>query len=135
VPQQLGQHLARVQVLHDRALRHLHLERLAAPAVEVFPLAVHAAVRTPVRVVAKGDERRNVVIGDEPHVAASAPVTAVRATVDDRAFPPERDTPRTAVAAARVELALVDELGHGGRAYRRLTRPLPMSARTVTPLR
>ena len=62
--------------------------------------------------VAERQERGDVVVGDEPHVAALAAIAAVRAPVHDRALPPEAHRARAAVAATHVELALVDELGH-----------------------
>ena len=93
------------------------LERLAAPAVQVLALAVDAVVGPAVRVVAEGQQRRHVVVGHQPHVAALAAVAAVRATEGDRTLPAERHAARAAVAAANVELALVDELGHGSERY------------------
>ena len=120
VADQLGEHLAGVEVVHDGALGHLDLERLATPAVEVLALAVHAVLGATVRMVAEREQRRHVVVGDQPDVAALAAVAAVRAAVHDRTLAPERDAARAAVAATHVELALVDELGlgHVGRAYR-----------------
>ena len=93
VAQQLGEHLAGVQVLDDRALRHRDHESLAAPAVEVLALAVHAALGAPVRVVAEREQRRHVVVGDEPDVAALAAVAAVRAA--ERRPGPPAGTPRS----------------------------------------
>ena len=119
VVEQLGQHFVRVEVLHDRALRHLDLERLAAPAVQILALAVNTAAGTTVRMVTEGEQRRHVVIGHQPHVAALAAVAAIGPAHDDRTLAPKRDAARPTVAAAHVELALVDELGHGVRAYRR----------------
>jgi hypothetical protein len=109
---ELGEQLARVQVVDRGALRHGDLEVLAATAVEVLAPAVGAVGRPAVGVVPEGEQRRHVVVGDEPHVAALAAVAAVGAAVDDRALAPEAHRARAAVAAAHVELALVDELGH-----------------------
>ena len=91
-------------------------QRLAAPSVEVLALAVDAVAGPAVRVVAERQQRRHVVVGDEPDVAALAAVAAVRAAEGDRPLPPERHAARAAVAAAHVELALVDELGHRANA-------------------
>ena len=76
----------------------------------------------PVRVVAERQQRGDVVVGDQPHVAALAAVAAVGPAEGDRALPPERHAARATVAAAHVELALVDELGHRVHATGRLGR-------------
>ena len=109
---QVGQQFARVQVVGDGALGDGDLERLAAPAVLVLALAVHAVVRSPVRVVAEGDERRDVAVGHEPHVAALAAVAAVGSAERDRTLAPERHAAGTAVATTYVQLGLVDESAH-----------------------
>ena len=95
---------------------------VAAAAVHVFALAVHAAARAAMRMVAKGEQRGNVVVGDEPHVAAPAAVAAIRSALGDRAFPTERHTAGAPVPAAHVELRLVDELGHLHQATKRAAR-------------
>ena len=112
VMDELGEQLVRVQVEHRGTHRHGDLERLAAAAVEVLALAVDAVVGSAVRVIAERQERRHVVVGDQPHVAAVAAVTAVRAADGDGTLAPEADTARAAVTTASVQLALVDELGH-----------------------
>ena len=71
-----------------------------------------------VRMVTERQQRRHVVVGDQPDVAALAAVAAVRAAHHDRTLAPERHAARATVAAAHVELALVDELGHPGQRYR-----------------
>ena len=91
---------------------------VAAAAVHVLALAVHAVAGAAMRMVAKGEQRGDVVIGDEPHVAALAAVAAVRPALGDRALPAERHTAGAAVAAAHVELRLVDELGHLRPSYK-----------------
>ena len=118
VVQQLGEHLAGVQVGDDGALGHGDLQRLAALAVEVLALAVDAVAGAAVGVVAERQQRGHVVVGDEPDVAALAAVAAVRSAEGDRTLPAERHAARAAVAAAHVELALVDELGHHDQRYR-----------------
>src|SRR5690606_17671840 len=67
-----------VALLHLRADGDRHDEVLAPVAVTALALAVGAAAGGPVRVVLEGDQRRHVVVGDEPHVAARTAVAAVR---------------------------------------------------------
>src|SRR5690606_28479438 len=110
---QLSQHLTGVHVGHDRALGHDDLDRLAALAVQVLALAVGAVAGPAVGVVAERDQRGDVVVGDEPDVAAVAAVAAVRSAHDDGTFTTERDAASAAVTTADVELALVDELRSG----------------------
>ena len=80
--------------------------------MQVLALAVDAVVGPAVRVVAEGQQRGDVVVGDQPHVAALAAVAAVRAAEGDRTLAAERHAAGAAVATAHVQLALVDELGH-----------------------
>jgi hypothetical protein len=80
--------------------------------VEVFPHAVDAVIRPAVGVIAERQERGHVVIGDEPHIAPSASVAAVRTAECDGAFTPEADTTRTAIAGTNVQLTFVDESTH-----------------------
>jgi hypothetical protein len=68
-------------------------------------------------VVAERQQRRHVVVGDEPDVAALAAVATVRTTERDGALTAEGHAACATVAAAHVELALVDELGHVDQAY------------------
>ena len=64
-----------------------------------------------VRVVAEGQQRGHVAVGDQPDVAALAAVAAVGAAPGDVRLAPEGDAARAAVAASDVEAAFVDELG------------------------
>ena len=109
---QLGEHFAGVQVAHHRPLRDGDDLVVPTATVHVLALAVDAAAGAAVRVVAKGQQRRDVVIGDEPHVASPAAVATVRPALGDGPFPTKRDAARSPVTAAHVELRLVDELGH-----------------------
>ena len=83
----------------------------------VFALPVNAALRFAVRMVLEGEERRDVVVGNEPDVAAVATIAAVGSTHDYWAFTPETDAARAAIASLHVQLAFVDELRHGTRCY------------------
>ena len=103
-----------VVVAHDRALGHRHDGVVAAGAVALLALAVGAVAGAAVRVVAEGEQRRDVAVGDEPDVAAVAAVAAVGPALGDVGLAAERDGAGTAVAALDVEVALVDEPGHPG---------------------
>jgi len=74
---------------------------------------MHATVGPAVRMVAECEQRRDVVVGDQPDVAALAAVAPVRATHGNGPLTAERHTAGSPVAPAHVELALVDELGLG----------------------
>ena len=112
VAKQFGEQFAAVEVGHDGALGHRDLDRRPALAVLILALAVNPVVGAAVRMVPERQQRRHVVVGDQPDVAALAAVAAVRTAHHDRALASERHAARAAVTAAHVELALVDELGH-----------------------
>ena len=103
----------------DGALGDGDLEVVAAAAVQVLALAVDAVAGPAVRVVAEREQRGDVVVGDQPHVAALAAVAAVRAALGDRALAPERDAAGAAVAAAHVELRTRRRTGTSAPTYRR----------------
>ena len=112
VVDEFGEHVTGVHVEHDGAHRHGDLERLAPATVHVLALAVHPIIRPTVRVVAEREERRHVVIGDQPDVAAVAAITAVRSAHRLGTFTAEADAARAAITTSDVQLALVDELRH-----------------------
>ena len=68
------------------------------------------------RMVPEAEQRRLVHRRDQPHVAAVAPVAAVRAAPVDVGLAAPRHRPGSPVAGARVQLGLVDESGHGEEA-------------------
>src|SRR3546814_14698253 len=73
-------------------------------------LAVGAAPGTPVRVVLERDQRGDVVVDDEPHVATLAAVAAVGPTHRRVRLPAERHAPGATVSTLDVEPTLIDEL-------------------------
>ena len=78
----------------------------------VEPEAVHTIERPAVRVVAKRQQRRDVAVGNQPHVAALAAIATVGATEGDGAFPTERDAARATIATAHVQLGFIDKSAH-----------------------
>ena len=87
------------------------------------------------RVVPEAEQRRLVDRGHEPHVAAVTPVAAVGTAPVHVGLAAPRDRSGSPVAGARVELRLVDEAGHGGKAYEPSSRRArwPTSARARSP--
>ena len=59
-----------------------------------------------VRVVAEGEQRRDVAVGDEPDVAAVAAVASVGAALGHVRLPAERDAARAAVTALDVQMCI-----------------------------
>src|SRR5512143_696405 len=100
------------EVVDDRPLRHGHLQRFATPSVLILALAVHTVGGASMGMIAKREQRGDVAIGDEPHVATLSPIATVRATECHRPLPAEGDHAGTTVTAAHVELGLVDEPAH-----------------------
>ncbi len=91
---------------------HGDVERLAALAVLVLALAVHAVAGPAVGMVAERQQRGHVAIGHQPDVAALAAVAAVGAAERHGALTTERDAAGSAVAAAYIQLRFVDEPAH-----------------------
>ena len=119
---QVGEHLA-VELLDHRALGDGDGRGLAVPPVAAFARPVTAVAGPAVRVVAEGEERGDVAVGDKPDVAALAAVTAVGATLRDVRLPPERHRAGAPVARLHVELGLVDEPRHRSSFVRELRPP------------
>jgi hypothetical protein len=62
--------------------------------------------------VAKAQERRLIVIGDNPDVATLAAIPTVRTALGDVRFPSKTDAAGPAVACFGVQLGRIDEGGH-----------------------
>ena len=94
-----------------RALDGLPPEQRGARYVCVLALAlpVHTVGGAAVGVVAEGEERGDVAVGDEPDVAAGAAVTAVGPALGDVRLAPEGDAARATIACLHMQAALVDE--------------------------
>ena len=112
VVHEVGQKRPRLHRSHRRALRHRDDDVLPRRSVLALPRAVGAIRRAAVRMVAEREQRGDVVVCDEPDVAARSPITAVGPATGHVGLTAERDTASAAVAAAHVERALVDEPGH-----------------------
>jgi hypothetical protein len=74
-------------------------------------------------VVLEGQQRSDVVVRDQPDVAALAAVAPVRAAFWDVRLSAERNGARAAVAGLYVELALVNEHKQTSGAGERLLGP------------
>jgi len=80
--------------------------------------------------VTKGDQRGDVAVGDQPDVAASTTVAAIRTTTIDVRLAAERHAASAAVTTSYMEAALVDEVGHPARIRVSLLGPSIFVVRT-----
>ena len=90
--------------VHDRAFGHVDDEIVAAHAVLLLARAVGSRRRLAVRMVAEREQRRDVAVRAQPHVAALAAVAAVGSALRHVRLAPERDATGAAVAALHVAL-------------------------------
>ena len=109
VVDEVGEELA-VACPHDRALGDGDDEVFAARAVLLLAGTVLARRRTSVRMITEGEQRRDVAIGQEVHVATRAAVAAAGAALGRVRLAAERDRARAAIAATHIDLNLVDEV-------------------------
>ena len=119
----------------DGALGHVDHEVGAARAVALLARPVRARLGPAVRVVAEREQRRDVAVGLQPDVAARAAVAAVGPALRDVGLAPERHAARAAVAAAEVDLDLVDERRTRRSAYGRRRAARRSSSAAVVPTR
>jgi hypothetical protein len=75
---------------------------------------MHTVACSTVGVVAKGQQRRHIVIRLKPHRTAVATIAAVWAAEGNWALSAETDAACTAVASANVQLGFVDKCTHRG---------------------
>src|SRR5439155_14708448 len=101
-----------VAAVHDRALGHVDDEVGTAHTALRLPRPVRPRPGLAVRVVAKREERRDVAVRLQPHVAAPAAVAAVGPAARHVRLSPEGDAARAAVATLHVALRYVDEARH-----------------------
>ena len=109
---QLGKDLPGVHIAYHRALGHRDLKALPTSTVKVLTFSMHTVTSTPVWMVSKGEQRRHIVVGDQPDVATIATITTIWAAVHHGAFTPKRHAPGPSVTSAEVQLTFVDELRH-----------------------
>jgi hypothetical protein len=76
---EIGQHCA-FEVVNNGALGDVDDQIVGTGPVHFLSLTMHAALGTTVRMVFEGKERRDVSVGDEPDIAASATVSAIGST-------------------------------------------------------
>ena len=83
---------------------------LAALAIATGALAVRAALGTEVMLKAVIDQRRQLSIGLDDDIAATAAVAAIGAALGNKCLAPKRHASGSAVAAANVNAADIGEL-------------------------
>ncbi len=108
---EIGEHRP-VQVAHDRAHRHGHLDIAAPRPPPSLAAPVPTVAGATVGMVAKGEQRGLVGRGHEPHVPPVAPVATVGTPLAHVSLSAEGDGTRATVAGTGVELRLVDESRH-----------------------
>ncbi len=101
-----------VQQADDRAHGHLEDEVLAMGAVTARTLAMRAALRLEMVLVAVVDQAGDGAVSLEDNGAAVAAVAAVRSALGDLCLASEGSTARTAVTGLDVDANLVCKLGH-----------------------
>jgi hypothetical protein len=115
VVKEVDKRFAACMVEHNGAFRHVHFEISSTRTVPVATGAMTTVVAFAMRMIAKGQKRRDIAIGDKPDRPAIATIAAVRTALGDVRFTPERNTAGAAVAALDVDVALIDEVGHLAR--------------------
>ena len=107
---QFCEHFPRIEVFHDGAFRNLYLEGSAALSVQIFAFAMDTIRPSPVWMITKWQQRRHIVVGHEPHIAAVSAIATVGASINDRALTSKRHAPRASVTPSNIELALINKL-------------------------
>src|SRR5438132_1269784 len=108
---EVGEHAA-VVVEDDRALGNRHHQIVGRRAVLILSLAVLAVARAAMGMITKREERRDVVIGDEPDIATLRAVATVGAAARHMRFTAKRDGARATVTTAHIYSTLVNETRH-----------------------
>ncbi len=108
-----GLHGLGVELADHGAHGHAQHEVGAVAAVLAGPLAVGAALGPEVVLVAVVDERGELGVALEDHVAAVAAVPAVGPSLGDMGLPAEAHATGASVASAHVDAGNVGELRHG----------------------
>src|SRR5690606_26731206 len=109
---EVADHLVGVDVDHHRAYRDGDDLVLAALAVHLAAHAVLAALGLELALVAEVDQGVEVLVGQQPDVAALAAVAAVRPAQRDELLAPEAHAAVAAVAGSDGDFSFVDQL-HG----------------------
>jgi hypothetical protein len=78
--------------------------------MQIFTLPVDPVLGPTVRMIAEGQKRGHIVIGNEPDIATLTTVATIGTAHHHGSLAPKRDTPRATIPAAHVKLAFIDEL-------------------------
>ena len=93
VVKEVDKRFAACMIKHDGAFRHLHFEISPTRTVPVATGAMAPVLAFAMRMIAKGQQRRDIAIGDKPDRPAVATIAAVRAALGDMCFTPEATQP------------------------------------------
>ena len=115
VGEHLAQHLAAVDVAHDRSRRNGQHDVLTRPSRLVVPRSVIATLGRPLVAIGVVEERREIVVPAHVHVATATAVATIGTAQRDELLAAERRDARAAVAAAHLDLNAIDERGHARR--------------------
>jgi len=107
--QQLAHDLVGVALCDHRTHRHLDAQILAPPAGAVTALPAMAVFGSEQALVAKVHERIEIRIGNQHHISAIAPITAVRSTAGNVLLAPKAHATAAAIACFHTDIDLVDE--------------------------
>lgn len=103
-------------VEHNGAFRYLDLEVAATCAVTIATAAMTSTLTLAMGVIAKGEQRRHVAIGNKPNRTPVPPVATIGASLRNVGLTSKRDATSTTITALEVDAALVDEVGHACKA-------------------
>jgi len=101
-----------IAVEHDRPLGDGHTEVPPSRAVAALPLPVGPVAGAPERLVLERQQRRDVAVRHQPHVAPAAPVAPVGPAPGHVRLAPEGHRPGAPIPRLHMDVALVDELRH-----------------------
>ncbi len=106
---QIGQAFSGIGVIHQRAYRDIHDAVSTVPPVTVAAFAVAATFGGIARVVAKGEQRVEMVTGPEIDRAAIAAVAAGRSAARHELFTAESHTAIAAIATSDIDDGFVNK--------------------------
>ena len=107
---EVGKHLSRRLIRHNRAGRDIDIEGRRIFSELVLVLTILAVLRDELAAIAKGEQRIQIAVGTKDYITAASAVTARRAALGHKLFMTERGLSMTAVPRLHRDLGTIDKL-------------------------
>jgi dGTPase len=111
---QIREYVTGVHVFNYGSLWHMYLEIFAPPTMKILAHSVDTIAGAPMGMIPECQQRRDIVIGYEPHRSAVTTVASIGTAKRNRTFSPKTYTTGSTVTTKNIELGFINKYTHRG---------------------